>query len=93
MLRDVCEVTGRGPSNPLESDARCVYCKSPVFSVFQRVFLASVQSSFYIYTLQSIAMGRTIMCQCMLERNNLLPDFARCGFKILLSVSEETLHI
>ena len=93
-LRDVCEVTDRKPSNPLESDIQCVCYKSTGFTVCSSVFLASVQSSLHICPFQSIAMGRAILCHCMLERNNLLSDFAICDFQdFALSVRRDLRHL
>ena len=93
-LRDVWEVTGRAPSMPLGIEVQCVWDKAIGFGVCPAVFLAFVQSSLPVCTFLLIGMGRGIQCHFMLERYNLLSDFARCGCQdIALSVSRDVRHL
>ena len=66
------EVTGIGPSKPLQSDVQCVSNEGIWFGVCPAVFPALVQSPLPMCRCLSIGMGRGILCHCMLERYNLL---------------------
>jgi len=87
------EVTGIGPSKPLQSDVQCVSNEGIWFGVCPAVFLALVQSPFPMCRCLSIGMGRGILGHCMPERYNLCSDYKRSGNQVIsLSVKRGFEH-
>ena len=87
------EVTGIGPSKPLESEVQCVSNKGIWFGVCPAVFPALVQSPLPMCRCLSIGMGRGILGHCMPERYNLCSDYKRSGNQVIsLSVKRGFEH-
>jgi hypothetical protein len=87
------EVTGIGPSKPLESEVHCVSNKGIWFGVCPAVFPALVQSPLPMCRCLSIGMGRGILGHCMPERYNLCSDYKRSGNQVIsLSVKRGFEH-
>lgn len=87
------ELTGIGPSKPLESEVHCVSNKGIWFGVCPAVFLALVQSPLPMCRCLSIGIGRGILGHCMPERYNLCSDYKRSGNQVIsLSVKRGFEH-